>query len=101
MWRRLYRSVVAFEAALVSHALYLNGRLPDHLYSGYMHHVTGHGLHGRTGRKLAYLEFKITITLLILSFEYMDLPPELRGLEATETVFRAPDDVKVRLKVLR
>ena len=50
------------------------------------------------GRKLATMEYRIVITLLILNLEFLELPPEYKTLKASEQVFRAPDMPYVRLR---
>ncbi|CAI6093039.1 unnamed protein product [Clonostachys chloroleuca] len=60
----------------------------------------GGGYRGCTGRKLATLELRIFVTLLILNFEFTDLPEEMRSMAATEKIFRQPDMPFARVKVL-
>ncbi|SPQ24085.1 98bcb0d1-d493-4b7c-8817-0a47768b614d [Thermothielavioides terrestris] len=51
----------------------------------------GGGYRGCFGRKLAVMELRIMVVLLILSFEFLPLPEDLRGMSAHEKVFREPD----------
>lgn len=52
------------------------------------------------GRKLATMEFRIVVTLLILNFKFLDLPDDLKTMSATEKIFRQSDKPFVRLEVL-
>ncbi|CAG9982756.1 unnamed protein product [Clonostachys byssicola] len=60
----------------------------------------GGGYRGCVGRKLATLEFRILITLLVLNFEFMDLPEDMKSMAATEKVFRQPEKPFAKLRVL-
>ncbi|KAK1752700.1 cytochrome P450 3A24 [Echria macrotheca] len=60
----------------------------------------GGGYRGCFGRKLAMLEFKIVVVLLIMSFEFLPLPDEYRPMSSVETVFRQPDFPYANIKVL-
>ncbi|CAG9948459.1 unnamed protein product [Clonostachys rosea f. rosea IK726] len=60
----------------------------------------GGGYRGCVGRKLATLEFRILITLLVLNFEFVDLPEGMKNMAATEKVFRQPEKPFAKLKVL-
>lgn len=53
-----------------------------------------------TGRKLAEMEVKIAIALIILNFEFMQMPDGLRTTTASERIFRRPDMPYANLKVL-
>lgn len=53
-----------------------------------------------TGRKLAEMEIKIAIALIVLNFEFMELPDELRTMTASERIFRRPDTPYANLKIL-
>lgn len=53
------------------------------------------------GRKLAMMEFKIVLVLLVLSFEFLELPEKYKSMVATEKIFREPDFPYARIKVLR
>lgn len=52
------------------------------------------------GVRLARMEFRIVAVLLILSFEFLPLPDELRTTSCTEKIFRQPDKPYARLRVL-
>ncbi|ETS79937.1 hypothetical protein PFICI_07466 [Pestalotiopsis fici W106-1] len=60
----------------------------------------GGGFRGCAGRKLATMEFRIVVTLLILNLKFLDLPEDLKTLSATEKIFRQSDKPFVRLEVL-
>lgn len=60
----------------------------------------GGGYRGCAGRKLATLEFRIFVVLLILNLEFTDLPEEMRSMAATEKIFRQPAMPFARVKVL-
>ncbi|VUC35947.1 unnamed protein product [Clonostachys rosea] len=60
----------------------------------------GGGPRGCFGRKLAVLEFRIVVQLLILNIEFLELPSEYKGHGAVEKVFRGPDKSFVRISVL-
>lgn len=46
------------------------------------------------------MEFRVFIVLLVLNFEFLPLPEDLRSMKATEKIFREPDTPYVRLKAL-
>jgi hypothetical protein len=52
------------------------------------------------GRKLAVLELRMVVQLLILNLEFLELPAEYKGHGAVEKIFRGPDKSFVRIKVL-
>lgn len=60
----------------------------------------GGGLRGCPGRKLAELEIRIAVVLIILNFEFLPLPDELRTTTVAERIFRCPDTPYARLKIL-
>ncbi|KAK5636396.1 hypothetical protein RRF57_012109 [Xylaria bambusicola] len=60
----------------------------------------GGGYRGCAGRKLASMEIRIVVTLLILNFEFLELPSEYRAMSATEKIFRQPDFPYIRLRPL-
>lgn len=57
----------------------------------------GNGLRGCFGRRLAYMEMRIMITLLIWRFELLETPEALSGYRAVEELTRKPRDCYVRL----
>ncbi|KAG7044339.1 cytochrome P450 [Colletotrichum scovillei] len=59
----------------------------------------GLGLRGCFGRKLAYMEMKLLITLLIWSFEFQKCPENLSSYESITSLTRKPVQCYVRLKV--
>ncbi|KAH8784899.1 cytochrome P450 [Diaporthe sp. PMI_573] len=60
----------------------------------------GGGYRGCFGRRLATMEFRILIVLLILNFEFLPLPEDLSGWSAQEKIFRHPDFPYARIKIL-
>ncbi|RYP42971.1 hypothetical protein DL768_010149 [Monosporascus sp. mg162] len=51
----------------------------------------GGGYRGCAGRKLASMEFRIVVVLLILKLDFLELPEEYKTMRATEKIFRQPD----------
>ncbi|KAK8127807.1 hypothetical protein PG984_008915 [Apiospora sp. TS-2023a] len=60
----------------------------------------GGGYRGCAGRKLATMEFRIVVTLLILNFEIQELPQKYKCESATEKLFREPDMPYAKLRAL-
>ncbi|KAK2606815.1 hypothetical protein N8I77_005540 [Diaporthe amygdali] len=60
----------------------------------------GGGYRGCFGRRLATMEYRFLVVLLILNFEFLPLPEDLRGWTAQEKIFRHPDYPYARLKIL-
>lgn len=60
----------------------------------------GLGLRGCFGRKLAYLELRILVTLIVWNFELLPCPEELSGYGAKEGLTYKPKDCYVRLRAL-
>ncbi|RYP21688.1 hypothetical protein DL765_002149 [Monosporascus sp. GIB2] len=60
----------------------------------------GGGYRGCFGRRLASMEFRIVIVLLILNLEFLPLPEEFKSMSATEKIFREPDLPFAKVKVL-
>lgn len=58
----------------------------------------GLGTRGCFGRRLAYLELRIMITLLVWQFRLGRCPEELSGYRAVETLTHKPKDCYVRLE---
>lgn len=58
----------------------------------------GLGTRGCFGRRLAYLEQRISLTLLLWSFELYACPPELSGYAAVDGLTRRPKQCYVRLR---
>ncbi len=58
------------------------------------------GLRGCFGKRLAMLELKVMMVLLVLNFEFLPLPEELASMEGIEKVFRRPKMCHVRLRAL-
>lgn len=46
------------------------------------------------------MEVRIVVVLLILNFEFLSLPEDLRTTSVTEKIFREPDTPYARVKVL-
>ncbi len=53
-----------------------------------------------TGRKLATMEFRIVVVLLILSVEFLELPEELKSMRAADALFRHPEMPFARIKAM-
>ncbi|KAI1270111.1 cytochrome P450 [Xylariaceae sp. FL1019] len=66
--------------------------LPSLAFSG--------GYRGCAGRKMAYMELRIAVTLLILNFEFLELPEDYRTLSAVERLFREPSKPYARIKAV-
>ncbi|GAB1313437.1 hypothetical protein MFIFM68171_03647 [Madurella fahalii] len=60
----------------------------------------GGGYRGCFGRKLAMIEFKIVVVLLVLSFEFLPLPEEYKSMAATERIFREPNFPFAKIRAL-
>ncbi|KAK2603555.1 hypothetical protein QQS21_004235 [Conoideocrella luteorostrata] len=60
----------------------------------------GGGYRGCFGRKLAFMEFRIVITLLILNLKFLELPGDFKNMRASEKIFRQPDKPYARLREL-
>lgn len=58
----------------------------------------GAGLRGCFGRRLAYLEMRITIVLLIWSFEFLELNDELNNFDGVDFFAVTPRDCYVKLE---
>jgi hypothetical protein len=52
------------------------------------------------GRKLAAMEFLTVAALLVLNFELLELPEEMKTLKAHEKMFRLPDMPFASLRAL-
>ncbi len=52
------------------------------------------------GRKLATMELRIIVVLVILNLEVLQLPEELRTMQASEQLFRRPKMPFARLRAL-
>ncbi|KAI0018956.1 cytochrome P450 [Xylariomycetidae sp. FL0641] len=62
--------------------------------------IFGGGYRGCPGRKLATMQYRIFVVMLMLSFEFLELPPELRTLRGREKIFREPQKPYARIRVL-
>lgn len=60
----------------------------------------GGGYRGCSGRKLAVMEFRMVVALLVLNFEFLRMPDEFKTLKASEKIFRLPDMPYARLRAL-
>ncbi|KAK7948805.1 cytochrome P450 [Apiospora aurea] len=60
----------------------------------------GGGYRGCSGRKLAVMEFRTVVALLVLNLEFLELPEEMKTLKASETIFRLPDMPFASLRAL-
>ncbi|KAI0002665.1 cytochrome P450 [Xylariaceae sp. FL0662B] len=66
------------------------GALPQNSFGG--------GTRGCFGRRLAMTELRIMITLTVMSFKFLPLPPELNSFQATELLLRQPRQCFVKLE---
>ncbi|KAK2751259.1 cytochrome p450 monooxygenase [Colletotrichum kahawae] len=60
----------------------------------------GLGLRGCFGRRLAYMELKLLVTLLVWTFEFLPCPTELSTYEDVEGLTRKPKQCYVNLRAL-
>lgn len=60
--------------------------------------VFGHGVRGCWGRKLAQMEMRMVVALLVWHFEMAEIPGPLAIDDATEMIARRPSMVFVRLR---
>lgn len=58
----------------------------------------GDGPRGCFGRKMVYLKMRIVMTLLIWSFEFLELGEDLNTFETTESSTENPQDCNVKLR---
>ncbi|KAK0723627.1 cytochrome P450 [Apiosordaria backusii] len=52
------------------------------------------------GKRLAVMQFRIAVTLLVLSFEFLELPKDRQSMSAVERLFRVPQQPFAKLHVL-
>ncbi|KAI0887770.1 cytochrome P450 [Annulohypoxylon maeteangense] len=60
--------------------------------------VFGHGARGCWGKRMAQMELRIVVALLVWHFEMLEIPEALAGNTATEGITRRPRVVFVRLR---
>ncbi|KAI0401874.1 hypothetical protein F4802DRAFT_600557 [Xylaria palmicola] len=60
----------------------------------------GGGYRGCSGRKLATMEFRVIVVLLIINLEFLQLPEEFKTPKAIERIFREPETPYAKLRVL-
>ena len=53
-----------------------------------------------SGRKLATMQYRIDVMLLIWSFEFLPVPEEYKVMTCHEGLFRVPDKAYVNIKAL-
>lgn len=58
----------------------------------------GGGLRGCFGKKLAYLEMRILVTVMVWTYEFLPVPEKLAGWEAVDTLTHKPQNCYVRLR---
>jgi hypothetical protein len=46
------------------------------------------------------MEFRIVVVLLVLTFEFLELPEKYKSMAATEKIFRAPDFPYAKIRAL-
>ncbi|KAI1501832.1 cytochrome P450 [Biscogniauxia marginata] len=68
------------------------GALPQNAFGG--------GPRGCFGRRLAMIELKIMIVLVIMSFKLLSLPPELNSSQVYEVLLRTPRQCFVKLEAV-
>lgn len=56
------------------------------------------GIRGCFGRRLAYLELRLLLTVIVWSFEFLECPGDLSGYEAIDGVVHGPKKCFVRLR---
>lgn len=56
------------------------------------------GLRGCFGRRMAYLELRLLLTMIVWSFELLECPADLSGYEAVDGVVHGPKTCFVRLQ---
>ena len=61
----------------------------------------GQGPRGCFGKKLAYIELRIMIVLVVWTFELKKTPPELSGYEAVDKLTHRPQQCFVRLGLVQ
>ncbi|KAJ5298088.1 hypothetical protein N7508_008337 [Penicillium antarcticum] len=60
----------------------------------------GAGVRGCWGRRLAYLQIRLFVAMIVWSYEFQQCPESLSGYQAVEGIVRVPDNCFVRLKTL-
>ncbi|CAP67124.1 uncharacterized protein PODANS_1_21440 [Podospora anserina S mat+] len=60
----------------------------------------GAGVRMCFGRRLAVMQFRIAVTLLILSFEFQEVPKGMQSMACIERLFRTPQQPYAKLRVL-
>ena len=64
-------------------------------------HVTfGGGTRGCFGKKMAYLNMRILLAIILWNFELLPLPEELSGMDSVEANTVTPRNVPIRLRPL-
>lgn len=64
-------------------------------------HITfGGGTRGCFGKKMAYLNMRIMLSIILWNFELLPLSEELAGLQSVEANTVTPQNVNVRLRAL-
>ncbi|RYP75435.1 hypothetical protein DL769_003829 [Monosporascus sp. CRB-8-3] len=67
-----------------------SGALPQNSFGG--------GTRGCFGRRLAMMELRIMITLNVMSFKFLPVPPELNSFQVKEELLRPPHQCFVKLE---
>jgi cytochrome P450 len=60
----------------------------------------GAGVRGCWGRRLAYLQIRLFVAMMVWSYEFQQCPESLSGYSSIEGIVRVPDNCYVRLKAV-
>lgn len=52
------------------------------------------------GRRLAMMELRIMITLIVMSFKFLPVPPEFNSFQVTEQLLRTPRQCFLKLEAV-
>ncbi|RYP14064.1 hypothetical protein DL765_006598 [Monosporascus sp. GIB2] len=74
----------------VGNEIFDSGVLPQNSFGG--------GTRGCFGRRLALMELRIMITLTVMSFRFLPVPPELNSFQVREELLRSPHQCFVKLE---
>ncbi|KAI1798530.1 cytochrome P450 [Daldinia bambusicola] len=63
-----------------------------------IHNAFGGGVRGCFGKRLAMLELRIMLALIVMSFKFLPVPAEFNSFQAIELLLRAPRQCYVKLE---